>query len=174
MRRLLLLRHAKAAPIQGRDDHARSLTEVGRSDARGIAEAVAKTAMCPQFVLYSSATRTRETAEIVASLWPRRPALVAEPALYEATRSTLLNLARGLPDNATVAMIVGHNPGIGELANALAGAGVDADRLRMAAKYPTSGLAILDFPAERWEEIATRGGRLAAFVTPAELGGGRE
>ncbi len=94
--------------------------------------------------------------------------MLNEHSLYDATRAMILKLARALPDDAGVAMIVGHNPGIGDLANHLAGAGVEADRQRMAAKYPTSALAILDFPVARWEDMSLGAARLAAFLTPAE------
>src|SRR3954468_11290847 len=117
MRRLLLLRHSKAAPHAGSDDHGRALTEGGRQDARGVGELIASSGLIPAIVIYSSATRTRETAKLASSRWPKPPRLVEEGQLYNASRATILALARALPDEAASAMIVGHNPGIGELAN---------------------------------------------------------
>jgi phosphohistidine phosphatase len=173
MRRLLLLRHAKAAPYAGRDDYGRALTGGGREDARQIGDLIAARDLVPDIVVYSTAERTRQTAEIAASRWPKPTKLVGENGLYDATRTMILVLARRLPDGARVAMIVGHNPGIGELANQLAGGGAAEDRLRMAAKYPTSGLAILDFPQAGWDEIEPNSARLARFYCPADLSLGR-
>jgi phosphohistidine phosphatase len=173
MRRLLLLRHSKAAPYAGPDDHGRALTESGRDDARQIGELIATRGLIPDIVIHSSASRTRETAAIAASRWPKSTRLVEEDGLYEATRAMILMVARALPDDAAVAMIVGHNPGISDLANWLTGDGGEDDRLRMAAKFPTSGLAALDFPQANWAEIEPRTARLLRFFHRADSSLGR-
>ena len=165
MRRLLILRHSKAAPSAGHDDYERSLTESGRDDARRVGEWIAMHGLIPDLVIYSSAERTRQTAEIAAAAWPEPVTSRAENALYEATRHFILMLARGAPESAGAVMIVGHNPGMSDIANQLVGGGMESDRLRMAAKFPTSALAVLDFPIERWTDVSPRSGRLAAFVT---------
>jgi phosphohistidine phosphatase len=169
MRRLLLLRHAKAAPSAGRDDYDRALTDVGREDAHRMGAWLADHGHIPDIVVYSSAERTRETAEIVASAWPKLVKSIAEPRLYEATRHLTFTLAEGLPDSAAVAMFVGHNPSIGDIASQFTAAGAAAERIRMAAKFPTTGLAVLDFPVDRWVDIASRSARLLRFVTPSDL-----
>ena len=111
MRRLLLLRHAKAAPPAGGDDHERALTDRGREDGRRIGDLIAARGLVPDLLIYSSAERTRETAEIVATNWPKRVKSVAEDGLYEASRQFMLLKIRTAPDRAGVVMIVGHNPG---------------------------------------------------------------
>jgi phosphohistidine phosphatase len=168
MRRLLLLRHAKAAPAGGDDDYARALTERGREDARRIGDMIGARGLVPDIMIYSSAERTRETAEIVAANWPRRVESVADHGLYEATRHFLLERARAAPDRAGVVMIVGHNPGIGELAALLVGGGAEPDRKRMGGAFPTSGLAVLDFDRPSWSEIAPHSARLVRFVAASD------
>ncbi len=74
MRRLFLIRHAKAEPSVGRDDYERALTERGRDDARRVAEVLAARDMLPDILIHSGALRTKQTAEIFASEWPRRVA----------------------------------------------------------------------------------------------------
>jgi phosphohistidine phosphatase len=168
MRRLLLLRHARAAPARGEDDYERALTERGREDARRMGDMIGARGLVPDIVIHSSAERTRETAEIVAANWPRRVETVADGRLYEATWHFILARARETPDRAAVAMIVGHNPGIGELAALLAGGGAEPDRKRMAGAFPTCGLAVLDFDRPSWSEIEPRSARLVRFVAASD------
>lgn len=166
MRRLLLLRHAKAIPATGRDDYERTLVERGRRDAERIGAFVAQSGMIPDLVIDSGAARTRETATIVLEAWPRRVALQAEPGLYDATRHAIQEIVRALPDTAPHVMLVGHNPGVADLANHLVGRGARGEMLRMAGKFPTSGLAILEFDIEHWRDVEPGGALLARFVTP--------
>ena len=65
--------------------------------------------------------------------------------------------------------LVGHNPGFGELATTLAGSGAKPDLQRLAAKYPTGAVAVLDFSIDRWAEVEPNSGMLALFLTPGEL-----
>lgn len=168
MRRLLLLRHSKAVPSPGRNDYDRALIERGRRDAAGIGAFVAKSGMIPDLVIYSSAERTRETAAIVLKAWPRPVESRAEAGLYEATRQAIQAIVRALPDTAPNVMLVGHNPGVADLANNLVGTGAKSDMLRMAGKFPTSGLAILEFDVDRWRDVAPGSALLARFATPDE------
>ena len=67
MRRLFLIRHAKAEPSVGRDDYERRLTDRGRADARRVAAALAARKMLPDLLVHSGAARAKETAEIFAA-----------------------------------------------------------------------------------------------------------
>jgi phosphohistidine phosphatase len=163
------MRHSKAAPHTARDDYRRALTEGGRGDAERIGQCLARKGLIPDLVVYSSAERTRETAKIVVENWGRRVRSVAENGLYEATRDAILARVQGLPDEVGAVMIVGHNPGIAEIADVLAGGGAEYDRLRMAAKFPTSAFAVIDFPVEKWADVEPRKGRLERFTAPSEF-----
>ena len=170
MKRLLILRHAKAEPGLGVDDFDRALTESGRKDARALGDWMRARGWAPQATLHSSARRTTETAEIIAADWLPAASAQSEVGLYNATAPMLIAMARQTPAAVDVLLIVGHNPGMGDMAHQLTGSGADDDRLRMAGKFPTCGLAALDFAADDWADIGPRKGRLAAFVTPADLG----
>jgi len=172
MRRLFLIRHAKAEPSTGRDDYERALTDRGRGDARRVAEVLAARDMLPEVLIHSGALRTKQTAEIFAAEWPRRVELEEELGLYDATQDMLLDRARRLADAQANVGLVGHNPGIGELAATLAGTGALPDLRRMAAKFPTCAVAVLDFSIESWDDVERSGALLAYFVTPAELEAG--
>ena len=166
MRRLLLLRHAKAVPLN-EDDYARVLTERGRDDARRIGAFLNDGGLSPDFALYSGAARTRETFEIVARTQSQPFEAVEQNALYEASRFLILGLLRGLPDRAHAALVVGHNPGMADVAYRLAGE--DGEPLR--AKFPTGALAVLAFDGRDWADLGPGAGRLEHFVTPADLRG---
>jgi phosphohistidine phosphatase len=170
MRRLLLLRHAKAIPATGHNDYERALIERGRRDAGAIGALVAEIGLIPDLVIHSGAERTRETAAIAMKAWPRRIEARAEPGLYGATRPALLAIVRALPDAAASVMLVGHNPGLADLANHLVGDGAKSDIARMAAKFPTAGLAALEFDVKRWRDAAPGAAQLTRFATPDDVG----
>jgi phosphohistidine phosphatase len=174
MRRLFLIRHAKAEPSVGRDDYERTLTDRGRDDARRVGHELAARNMLPDVLIHSGAARAKETAEIFAAQWPREVDLQQEVGLYDATQDMLLERARALPDARVRVAFVGHNPGLADLASSLAGSGSHAELRRMAAKFPTCGVAAFDFRVRHWNEIERHSGLLALFLTPAEVEAGTD
>jgi phosphohistidine phosphatase len=172
MRRLFLIRHAKAQPSVGRNDFERKLTDRGHADARRVAAALAARHMLPDVLVHSGAARAKETAEVFAGAWPRGVELHEDRALYDATQSMLLAHARALSNAHARVGLVGHNPGLGELAVALAGSGAHPELRHLAAKYPTGAVAVLDFSVSRWEDVERNSAMLALYLTPAELEAG--
>ena len=174
MRRLMLLRHAKTehdAP-SGRDQD-RRLDKRGRADAAEIGVWIGQHPPFPDLVLVSPAARAHQTWEIA---WEAMKDLAPEPQvellpeLYGADPSQLLQTIReASATDPKRLMLVGHNPGMHELALALVGSGDAAGRKALADNLPTSGLAVLDFAADDWSDVAFRRGRLALFVTPRLL-----
>ena len=170
MRRLFLVRHAKAELSSvGRDDYARKLTERGRSDARRVAQALAARRFLPDVLIHSGAARAKQTAEIFAAEWRGKVALEVDAHLYDASLTTLLDRTRALRDAHKRVGLVGHNPGLGELATALTGSDAEPEAQHLTAKYPTGAVAVLDFSIERWKEVGRNSGKLALYLTPAEL-----
>jgi phosphohistidine phosphatase len=86
----------------------------------------------------------------------------------------LLDVIRRTPAEVRTLLMIGHNPGMADLATLLTGFGDRYAFARMTTKFPTSGLAVLDCPVERWDEVKERSGRLDRFVTPASLDSGVE
>ena len=170
MLRLLLLRHSKAVPFTGSGDHQRPLTERGRADAARLGAYIADEKLAPDAAIHSGAQRTKETLAIVAAKLRPRVKISVEPSLYEAGRTTFLDVVRHGPDGAKSLLVVGHNPTIAEIAARLSGTGERAAMNRMAAKFPTSALAMIEFDADHWSEVDEGKGRLVAFATPASLG----
>jgi phosphohistidine phosphatase len=163
---LYLLRHAKSSwadPTLA--DHERPLAPRGHRDAKRIAKHLRRLGLEPEVVLCSSAARTRETLELVRPVIERATVMV-EDDLYAASRDELLERLHVVPDAVASVMLIGHNPGLEQLALALASAGDELDRL--AAKFPTAALATLTF-AKPWSRLAPADATLAAFVVPKQL-----
>lgn len=171
MLRLMLLRHAKSDWSQpGTRDHDRPLNARGRGAAPRIGAYMADEHLVPQHVLVSSARRTRETWALVAGeLGKAKPAVAFEDRLYESPPAAILSAIRETPDGVTPLLVVGHNPSMQALAMSLTGAGEKSAMDLIADKYPTGGLAIVDFDLARWSGVGAGKGRLERFVTPRSL-----
>lgn len=124
--------------------------------------------IAPQLVLCSPSRRTRETLERLApSLGPAQVQVV--PELYGASAAILLEVIHRVSDDVESSMLIGHNPGLHELALDLAGEG--SARARVAAKFPTAALATLELSGS-WSALDRGGAELSSFVTPKELAAG--
>jgi phosphohistidine phosphatase len=174
MRRLMLLRHAKTesdAP-SGRDKD-RRLDERGLRDAAEIGGWIGRNPPFPDSVLVSPAVRAYQTWDIaweaMNGLAPK-PHVEVVPELYGAEPIQLLQMVRmaSVSDPKRL-MLVGHNPGMHELALALTGSGDAAARKALVDNLPTSGLAVFDFATDDWNDVAFRSGRLMLFVSPKLL-----
>jgi phosphohistidine phosphatase len=172
MRRLIILRHAKADPRHRGDarDRERKLAPRGLEDAPRLGHYLAEQGIGIDMALVSDSARTQETFALAGAAYGRPIPLRLEPGMYDASASSLLTLVRASDDDIASLLLVGHNPGFAELANALAGTGEDKALSLMRSKFPTAALAIVDFDVAHWAEIALGGGRLERFVTPAMLG----
>jgi phosphohistidine phosphatase len=174
MRRLMLLRHAKTetdAP-SGRDQD-RRLDERGLRDAAEMGGWISRNPPFPDCVLVSPAVRTQQTWDIA---WAAMKGVVPPPQvelvpeLYGADPAQLLSAIRmaSVSDPARL-LLIGHNPGMHELALALAGSGDAAARKALSDNLPTSGIAVLDFATRDWDDVAFRRGKLVLFVSPKLL-----
>jgi phosphohistidine phosphatase len=130
----------------------------------------------PEAVLCSTARRTKETLELLLAAWSKKPVLHYERALYLAELPALLANLKKAPARASPLLLVGHNPGIEQLAIALAHKPNDARELarlkRLTQKFPTTALAVLDFEIASWRSLKPDLGRLVDYVRPKDLAGG--
>ncbi len=163
MTRLLLLRHAKAAPHSPDGDFARPLNPRGQADAARLGAFLASRGIVPAATLVSPAQRTRETAALVLAALPGAPAPLFSDALYNASVETLRAEIRAAPAGAETLLVIGHNPAIGELAHALAGDGAD----KLPAGFPTCALAIFEAAPGAAKGRWSHRQRLVECVTPA-------
>jgi phosphohistidine phosphatase len=171
MKTVLLLRHAKSAWGQpGLDDHERPLNKRGERAAEAMAEHIVHNAPRPDLILCSTAVRTRQTlAPLVHRLATPAPPIALEKGLYLASESELLVRLRAVPEDIGTVLLIGHNEGIGELANALAGDGEPAALTRLHEKFSTGALATLRLDEAPWQDLAPGAGELLAFVRPRDI-----
>jgi phosphohistidine phosphatase len=171
-RRLVVLRHAKSSYPQGVDDHDRPLAARGVADAAAAGTWLRDHVGRPDHVIVSSAERTRETWALAsaplagvgtdaAAGW----SVTIEPRVYEASVATLLDVLHELPATATTVLLVGHNPGCEDLVHELARDSDPTAAARLAEKYPTSGIAVLEL-STAWAALTRRSAYLAEFVVP--------
>lgn len=161
---LILMRHAKAAHPEDTADHDRPLAERGREAAAAMGRWLAGEGIQPDLAIHSSALRTRETWEGVreGAGWNFDGA--SERRLYNAPASGIRSVIAG-SEGGTI-LVIGHNPGIGELAVHLAEAAPGHQRFH---DYPTAATTVLRFEATDWPAAMRRKGDVAAFAVPADL-----
>ena len=171
MKTILLLRHAKSAWGQpGLDDHERPLNKRGERAAQAMADHIVRKEPRPDLVLCSTAVRTRQTlAPLVHRLAPPAPPIALEKGLYLAPEATLLARLQAVSDNIRTVLLIGHNEGIGELAEDLPGKGPAAARASLEEKFPTGALAAFKVPDGPWRDLVLGSAELLSFVRPRDL-----
>lgn len=167
MKRLYLLRHAKTEPDAEGGDHERELTERGRADATLIGREITRRGYRPELILSSTSRRTFQTLEIVVPFFTPQPESRLEPSLYLASAHTIIQRAGAVGGGTGSVMFIGHNPGMEDLAIAMAG---DTDLgTRMAEKFPTGCFAAFESDAATWTAAARGPWRALDVLRPSEL-----
>jgi phosphohistidine phosphatase len=163
MRRLVLIRHSKAAA--GAADHERPLAERGVADGAALARWLAG-AVVPDRVVVSTALRAQQTWQCAAELLESSPEVVSDHRVYVNTVGGLLAIVHETPAEVGTLVLVGHNPSMAELAAGLDdGAGDSSARAAVGRSYPTSGVACFDVPPA-WDELELNGATLISFAVP--------
>lgn len=174
MRQLLLLRHAKSSWDE-RDlpDHERPLNRRGRMAATAMRTAMEGLGLQPDVVLVSTSRRTLETLEALEP-WADTPLVDRLDSLYLAPAAELLKAIQGVGATARSVLVVGHNPGLHDLAMLLVGAQAasfdNADIRRLAEGFPSCALAEFTVTGP-WQALNEGGGRLTRFLCPRDLPG---
>ena len=167
MRQLLLLRHAKA--VAAADDPDRRLSPAGRLAASAMRSVMRDLGLVPDLVLVSPSRRTLETLEALEP-WDDTPLIETIDSLYLATAPRLLAVLNDVAETVRSVLLIGHNPGLAELASALA-VGVTADReaaRRLAEGFPTAALAEFSVPGP-WGLLVPSAARLVRMIRPRDL-----
>jgi phosphohistidine phosphatase len=163
----MLLRHAKSdwPDVPDRD---RPLAKRGQRDAPVIGRWLHDHGYQPEIVICSAALRTRQTWDLVAPELGGSPSVTFEPRAYAASAITLLYLVRELPAACRAALLIGHNPGVSELASNLLEAAGDETPGSPGLRFPTAAAAILEFDGD-WAGLSLAQARLLAYTSPGDL-----
>ncbi|GAA6201757.1 histidine phosphatase family protein [Aquicoccus sp. SU-CL01552] len=159
---LILTRHAKSSWDTPRmDDHDRPLNKRGRRSAEAIGDWLRARGLVPDEVLCSSARRTRETYERMRF---DTPAEVTD-TLYLVTANQILRELSGATGETV--LLLGHSPGIGQLAAEILGD--DPPAHPRFHDYPTGATLVVRFDVDSWDKLAWRSGDLVDFTVPRDL-----
>jgi phosphohistidine phosphatase len=161
--RLLILRHAKSSwSDEHADDWERTLTGRGVRDATRVGELLRRLSLVPDSIITSDAVRAQMTAQLVADAAGYGGKVIQSSLLYHAQPGAVIEVLRTVPA-ATVrsVMIVGHNPGLEDLAAQLTGEHVG---------LPTAALVNVAVDIDRWSELnPSTKARMIDIWTPANF-----
>ncbi len=173
MLRIALLRHAKSSWAEpGLLDINRPLNARGKAAAPVMGRVLASLNFAPDAILCSPAARTRETLALLLPELPERNGgasdAVFEDDLYLAEPGDLLARLRALPETVKSVLVVGHNPGLHELAARCAASGDIGQITKLHGAFPTAALALISFDQLAFKDLDPHSGHLETFVTPKD------
>lgn len=161
MKKLLLVRHGKSSKDDpDLKDFDRPLAERGERDAPEMGRRIARRGPHPDYLLTSAAKRAAQTAKLIAREldFPWKE-IREERRLYDCGGDKLLALIQGIDAGFEVALVVGHNPDMTEVAQALVSGEFRED-------LPTCAVLALEFPADTWAAVRPGKGRVIYYDTP--------
>jgi phosphohistidine phosphatase len=145
----------------------RPLAPRGERASRRVAKYIRRKTIRPALVLCSPALRTRQSLEAVAVSLGKSCAVEVVPQLYGASAQELLEQLQALPEPVESVMLIGHNPGLHELALALAARGARLPQLEE--KFPTGALSTLVVGVDDWTGVVPGAAELVDYVVPRQL-----
>lgn len=168
MHQLLLMRHAKSSWDEPKlADRDRPLNKRGRRATVAMRNAMHELGLAPDVVLISPARRTQET---LAALEPWDDTPLVEPlgTLYLANARQMLGVLHDVNETVRSVMLIGHNPGMHELAVMLLSARTSDQAQRLVDSFPTAALAEFAIGGT-WATLDAGGGQLVRFLRPRDL-----
>jgi phosphohistidine phosphatase len=168
-RTVILLRHAKSSWSDSTlADIDRPLAPRGERASRKLATYIRRKKIRPALVLCSPALRSRQTLEAIEASLGKRCVVEVVPQLYAASEQELLERLQALPEPVRSVMLIGHNPGLQDLALVLASRGASLPQLEE--RFPTGALATLVVRGTRWSALSPGKAELVDYVVPRQLG----
>lgn len=163
MKKLYILRHAKAEHNSKIDDHERPLSPQGLEACAVVANYMQAHKVRPDIILCSPSSRTRGTIEAISSYYPLTDNIHFLPSLYLATAGEIFK-ALAVAKDASSVLISGHNPGLHHFALLLAGEkGAEGVLASLKEGLPTAGLISFECQVDNWEQLEPGLGRLVGF-----------
>jgi phosphohistidine phosphatase len=163
VRRLLVLRHAKAEPF-AESDQTRRLIPRGRQSAHDVGRHLRDAGLLPDFALVSTATRTRETwAEVAAGSGSSTTRVSFDDALFAGSVDAALDALRTVPGDASTVLYVGHNPTAEYICHLFDDGEGDPSAISgLLRGFPPAALAVLEV-AVPWTDLAAETGRIVGY-----------
>jgi phosphohistidine phosphatase len=163
MKNVILVRHAKSSwENMFLSDHDRPLNPRGKRDAPEMGSRLKKKNINPSLMLSSTAKRARITAKKIAKkIGYKKNQISLTKALFHADDDSIFEIIKSIDDGHNTIMLFGHNPGITECANLLAGTIID--------NIPTCGVASISFDCNSWKEIQRREGTMVFYDYPKKV-----
>jgi phosphohistidine phosphatase len=156
---LIILRHSKTEPENPAGDQARELTKPGRRWATEAGREIFEANGMPDLLVTSNAIRALQTGDLAAEAMQFNGERRVVPDVYGATENELVQVIQKFPDDFSKVVLVGHNPGLEELANSFRGSKA-TDHL------PTAGWMVVDLSATKWADMKAGAGKVKASGTP--------
>ncbi len=170
---LFILRHAKSSWEESTiPDKDRPLAPRGWAATEVMATYMARHHSYPDGVFCSTARRTTETWNGLEKAWGglnKKQQISMMDRLYLASAATALAVIRGCDDCHHSLLVIGHNPGWGDLALGLSGGGDREDLKSLSQKFPTAALAVIGFDLSSWSGVTWGSGYLCDYQTPRGL-----
>ncbi len=159
MKQLIILRHSKTEQINPAGDAARELTKPGRRWATEAGREILAAAGMPDLLVTSNAIRALQTGDLAAEAMKFAGERRVVPDIYGATEDELVQVIDAFPEDFSSIVLVGHNPGLEELANSFSGK-------RTHGHLPTAGWVVVELSSDSWKGTKSGGGKVTAFGTP--------
>jgi phosphohistidine phosphatase len=166
----MFLRHAKSDRPMGIDDHERPLAKRGRQDSARMGGYMAASGLVPDLAIVSTARRGQETWKLARPAFVTAIAQQDERRIYDASAGSILDVIQEADSNVHKLLLVGHNPGLHDLALKLIATARKSDLARLQRKFPTAALVVINFDTDQWNGAAMTNGRLERFETPKSIG----
>ena len=162
VRRLVVMRHAKAEPVAA-TDHARRLASRGRHDAEEAGRWARAEGVLPDHAFVSTAARAHETWSAFRVGAGLDVEAELDGGLYAAGPDSAMEVLRSAPADATTVMVVGHNPTMAHLVHLLDDGSADPTAFAaLSAGFPTAAVAVLEISG-RWSQLDVAAARITAF-----------
>jgi phosphohistidine phosphatase len=169
---LALMRHAKSEWGDGGvADFDRPLNKRGRRSAERVGKELKVRRVRFDRVIASPAIRVRETLERLERGYGQQLPVEFDPRIYDANLATLFELVRTIPASVHAPLLIGHNPGLHQLALALTLPDASGLREQLTENLPTGALALIEFSAVRWDEVRQQSGTVRELILPRKLEG---
>ncbi len=163
MKRVVLVRHAKAVPYGYEDDFNRDLRDSGAIDAQRVSNELKNRGVYPDKIVSSSALRALRTARVFAETYGYEEKNIRKnQEIYEGlTTGEFVEIIKTLPKEAKTVFFFGHNPDFLLFAQNLL--------TKFTHEMPTCASLVIDFDVEKWEKIEPRTGMLTYYIVPKKL-----